>query len=74
LLDDWRVAGSHCVIAWVVSGLRASLRPLSDWAPPPPPPPVIKKIIQGPKTIRLDSMSLFDSGKSVLKAGSTKCW
>jgi outer membrane protein OmpA-like peptidoglycan-associated protein len=44
----------------------------SDWAPPPPPPPVIKKIIQGPKTLRLDSMSLFDSGKFVLKAGSTK--
>ena len=45
---------------------------VSDWAPPPPPPPVIKKIILGPKTLRLDSMSLFDSGKSALKAGSTK--
>ncbi|EGJ1648748.1 OmpA family protein [Salmonella enterica] len=45
---------------------------VSDWAPPPPPPPVIKKIIQGPKTLRLDSMSLFDSGKSALKAGSTR--
>jgi hypothetical protein len=45
---------------------------VSDWAPPPPPPPVIKKIIQGPKTLRLDSMSLFDSGKWALKAGSTK--
>ncbi|MCS2151290.1 OmpA family protein [Scandinavium goeteborgense] len=40
--------------------------------PPPPPPPIIKKIIQGPKTVRLDSLSLFDSGKAVLKAGSTK--
>jgi hypothetical protein len=28
LLDDWRVAGSHCVIAWVVSGLR--LMPLVE--------------------------------------------
>jgi outer membrane protein OmpA-like peptidoglycan-associated protein len=45
---------------------------VNDWAPPPPPPPVIKKIIQGPKTVRLDSMSLFDSGKAVLKVGSTK--
>ncbi|MFP2241272.1 OmpA family protein [Pseudescherichia vulneris] len=40
--------------------------------PPPPAPPVIKKIIQGPKTVRLDSLSLFDSGKAVLKTGSTK--
>ncbi|QLK60060.1 OmpA family protein [Enterobacteriaceae bacterium Kacie_13] len=45
---------------------------INDWAPPPPPPPVINNIIQGPKTLRLDSMSLFDSGKSALKAGSTK--
>lgn len=40
--------------------------------PPPPAPPVIKKIIQGPKTVRLDSLSLFDSGKAALKTGSTK--
>ena len=45
---------------------------VNDWAPPPPPAPVIKKIVQGPKTVRLDSMSLFDSGKSDLKPGSTK--
>ncbi|NIY49132.1 OmpA family protein [Cedecea colo] len=75
LLDDWARRGEPLRYRL---GLYQGLRlvppveaAVSDWAPPPP-PPVIKKIIQGPKTIRLDSMSLFDSGKSVLKAGSTK--
>lgn len=36
---------------------------------PPPPPPKPKPV---PKIVRLDSMSLFDSGKSVLKTGSTR--
>ena len=40
--------------------------------PPPPPPPVIKQVIQGPQTVRLDSMSLFDTGKWQLKPGSTR--
>ncbi|WP_338328087.1 OmpA family protein [Enterobacter asburiae] len=76
LLDDWQRRGEPLRYRLgLYQGLR--LIPLveaavSDWAPPPPPPPVIKKIIQGPKTLRLDSMSLFDSGKFVLKAGSTK--
>ncbi|MFP1869327.1 OmpA family protein [Lonsdalea quercina] len=39
--------------------------PPSPHGPQPKPKPV-------PKIVRLDSMSLFDSGKSVLKAGSTK--
>ncbi|HDR2786885.1 TPA: OmpA family protein [Enterobacter asburiae] len=76
LLDDWARRGEPLRYRL---GLYQGLRlvppveaAISDWAPPPPPPPVIKKIIQGPKTIRLDSMSLFDSGKSALKAGSTK--
>ncbi|MDR2263417.1 MAG: OmpA family protein [Enterobacter asburiae] len=76
LLDDWQRRGEPLRYRL---GLYQGLRlvppveaAISDWAPPPPPPPVIKKIIQGPKTIRLDSMSLFDSGKSALKAGSTK--
>jgi outer membrane protein OmpA-like peptidoglycan-associated protein len=38
----------------------------------PPPPPVIEKIVQGPKTLRLDSLSLFDSGQAALKDGSTR--
>jgi outer membrane protein OmpA-like peptidoglycan-associated protein len=76
LLDDWARRGEPLRYRM---GLYQGLRlippveaAVSDWAPPPPPPPVIKKIIQGPKTLRLDSMSLFDSGKFVLKAGSTK--
>ncbi|BDH45585.1 membrane protein [Salmonella enterica subsp. enterica serovar Choleraesuis] len=43
---------------------------------PPPPPPELKPQPKAPpalsKIIRLDSMSLFDSGKSDLKPGSTK--
>lgn len=73
LLDDWVRRGEPLRYRL---GLYQGLRlvppveaAVSDWAPPPP---VIKKIIQGPKTLRLDSMSLFDSGKSALKAGSTK--
>ncbi|MBJ9260160.1 OmpA family protein [Citrobacter amalonaticus] len=76
LLDDWQRRGEPLRYRL---GLYQGLRlvppveaAVSDWAPPPPPPPIIKKIIQGPKTLRLDSMSLFDSGKSDLKTGSTK--
>ncbi|MEG1601703.1 OmpA family protein, partial [Citrobacter sp.] len=73
LLDDWLRRGEPVRYRL---GLYQGLRlippveaALSDWAPPPPPPPVIKKIVQGPKAIRLDSMSLFDSGKYALKPG-----
>ena len=76
LLDDWQRRGEPLRYRL---GLYQGLRlippvedAVSDWAPPSPPPPVINKIIQSPETVRLDSMSLFDSGKSVLKAGSTK--
>ncbi|WP_139829435.1 OmpA family protein, partial [Lonsdalea iberica] len=76
LLDDWQRRGEPLRYRLgLYQGLRLVLpveAAVSDWGPPPPPPPVIKKIIQGPKTIRLDSMSLFDSGKSSLKTGSTK--
>ncbi|MEK9537110.1 OmpA family protein [Pantoea agglomerans] len=44
---------------------------IDTWVPPPPPEPQSKpKPV--PKIVRLDSMSLFDSGKSDLKPGSTK--
>jgi len=76
LLDDWARRGEPLRYRL---GLYQGLRlvppveaAVSNWAPPPPPPPVIKQIIQGPKTIRLDSMSMFDSGKFELKAGSTR--
>lgn len=37
---------------------------------PPPPPPQI--VVEAPKVVRLDSMSLFDTGKAALKPDSTK--
>lgn len=40
---------------------------IDTWTPPPAPEP--KPV---PKIVQLDSMSLFDSGKSALKDGSTK--
>ena len=43
---------------------------IRSYVPPPPPPEPQSKPI--PKIIRLDSMSLFDSGKFDLKPGSTK--
>ncbi len=75
LLDDWLRRGAAALSAGAVSGGR--LIPfveaaINDWAPPPPPRPVIKQVVQGPQTIRLDSMALFDTGKSALKPGSTK--
>jgi len=38
----------------------------------PPQAPQIPEVEAAPKIVRLDSMSLFDSGKSLLKTGSTK--
>lgn len=76
LLDGWQRRGEPLRYRL---GLYQGLRlvppveaAINDWAPPSPPSQVINNIIQGPKTLRLDSMSLFDSGKSALKAGSTK--
>lgn len=43
---------------------------IDTYVPPPPPPKPKPKPV--PKIIRLDSMSLFDSGKALLKTGSTK--
>ncbi|TBL65002.1 OmpA family protein [Hafnia alvei] len=76
LLDDWQRRGEPLRYRM---GLYQGLRlvapveaAVSDWAPPAPPAPIIQKIVQGPKTVRLDSLSLFDSGKFALKPGSTK--
>jgi len=38
---------------------------------PPQPPRMVKKVVIGPQTVRLDSMSLFDSGQYQLKPDST---
>ncbi|WP_297204108.1 OmpA family protein, partial [uncultured Pluralibacter sp.] len=76
LLERWQREGAPMrYTLGLYQGMRLipPLRAAIDgWAPPPPPAPVINKIVRGPETIRLDSMSLFDSGKAQLKAGSTK--
>jgi len=53
---------------WLRLPVLAAIR---SYVPPPQPPRVVKKVITGPQTVRLDSMSLFDSGKYQLKSGST---
>ncbi|KAB8313786.1 OmpA family protein [Erwinia endophytica] len=46
---------------------------IDTYVPQPPPPPKPEpKAVPVPKMVRLDSLSLFDSGKAELKAGSTK--
>ncbi|WP_343645678.1 OmpA family protein [Enterobacter sp.] len=76
LLDDWQRRGEPLRYGL---GLYQGMRlvppveaAINDWAAPPPPRPIVKKIVQGPQTVRLDSMSLFDTGKWALKPGSTK--
>lgn len=76
LLDDWLRRGEPLRYGL---GLYQGMRlippveaAINSWTPPPPPRPVIKKIVQGPQTVRLDSMSLFDTGKWALKPGSVK--
>ncbi|WP_456311434.1 OmpA family protein [Serratia proteamaculans] len=46
------------------------LEAIRSYVPPPPPPPPVKEKVE--TIIRLDGMSLFDSGKAALKDGSTK--
>ncbi|EOC4159858.1 OmpA family protein [Enterobacter hormaechei] len=46
------------------------LEAIRSYVPPPPPPKPVEKV--APKIIRLDSMSLFDTGKWALKPASTK--
>ncbi len=46
------------------------LKAIRGYVPPPPPPRPVQHV--APNVIRLDSMSLFDTGKWVLKPGSTK--
>ncbi|HCI4634412.1 TPA: OmpA family protein [Klebsiella quasipneumoniae subsp. quasipneumoniae] len=46
------------------------LEAIRRYVPPPPPPRPVQRV--APHVIRLDSMSLFDTGKWVLKPGSTK--
>jgi len=79
-LDDWQRLGEPLRYRLgLYQGLRllpAIEAAISDWTPSVPPAPtpvpVIQKIVQEQQTIRLDSLALFDSGQSALKAGSTK--
>ncbi|WP_312627780.1 OmpA family protein [Scandinavium sp.] len=73
-LDDWARNGNPLRMSLgLYQGERLRLPVLDairSYIPPPPPPPPKPKAV--PKIIRLDSMSLFDSGKYDLKPGSTK--
>lgn len=75
-LDNWARNGVPIRMSLgLYQGERLRM-PLLDairsYIPPPPPPKPQPKPEPVPKIVRLDSMSLFDSGRSVLKAGSTK--
>jgi outer membrane protein OmpA-like peptidoglycan-associated protein len=74
-LDTWSRNGEPLRMSLgLYQGERLRLPVLDairSYVPPPPPPPK-PQLQQAPKIIRLDSMSLFDSGKADLKPGSTK--
>ncbi|WP_312740260.1 OmpA family protein [Cedecea neteri] len=74
-LDDWARNGIPARISLgLYQGERLRIPVLDairSYVPPPSPKPLAKPK-STPKTVRLDSMSLFGSGQSVLKAGSTK--
>ncbi|MBC5067909.1 OmpA family protein [Klebsiella quasipneumoniae] len=74
LLDSWARNGVPLRLSLgLYRGERIRL-PLLEairrYVPPPPPPRPVQRV--APHVIRLDSMSLFDTGKWVLKPGSTK--
>ncbi|HCB0360989.1 TPA: OmpA family protein [Klebsiella quasipneumoniae subsp. quasipneumoniae] len=74
LLDSWARNGVPLRLSLgLYRGERIRL-PLLEairrYVPPPPPPRPVQR--DAPHVIRLDSMSLFDTGKWVLKPGSTK--
>lgn len=74
LLERWQRQGEPLNYALgMYPGQRLWLvlqQAIDTYVPPPPPPPGVVK--EAPKTVRLDSLSLFASGKSVLKPGSLK--
>ncbi|QCR36004.1 OmpA family protein [Nissabacter sp. SGAir0207] len=72
-LDEWARGGEPLRLSLgLYQGTRLRM-PILDvirtYTPPAPPP---KPAPKPPKIVRLDSMSLFDSGRAELKAGSTK--
>lgn len=76
LLDDWQRQDEPLRYRMgLYQGLRL-IAPvqaaLTDWAAPASAVPVIETVVQAPSSVHLNSLSLFDSGKSALKLGSTK--
>ncbi|MBM1021646.1 OmpA family protein [Enterobacter sp. A11] len=72
LLERWQRQGEpqrYGLGLYPGDRLWLSVQQAIDTYVPPPPPPKPKVV---PKIVRLDSMSLFDSGKFDLKYGSTK--
>ncbi|WP_105604396.1 OmpA family protein [Cronobacter sakazakii] len=76
LLDDWLRRGEPLRYGLGLYEGEKLIPPLdaaiSDWSAPVSSPPVNKNIITEPQTIRLDALSLFDTGQWRLKTGSTK--
>lgn len=75
-LDAWQRSGEPLRYGvGLYQGIRL-IEPVNAaihrWAPPPAPAPVIQQVVEGPQTVRLDSLSLFESGKAALRAGSDK--
>jgi len=76
LLDDWLRRGTPLRYGLgLYQGQR--LAPtiegaLSERTSQPPARTLIQKVVREPTTIRLDSLSLFDSGNAALKPGSIK--
>ncbi|MBC0531911.1 OmpA family protein, partial [Escherichia coli] len=76
LLNDWQQRGVPQRYGlglyqgmWLIPPVE---RAISEWVAPLPPRPVIQKVTQTPKTVRLNSLALFDAGKWTLKPGATK--
>lgn len=76
LLNDWQQRGVPQRYGlglyqgmWLIPPVE---RAISEWVAPLPPHPVIQKVTQTPKTVRLNSLALFDAGKWTLKPGATK--
>ncbi|EIE3257164.1 OmpA family protein [Escherichia coli] len=76
LLSDWQ---QHGVPQRYGLGLYQGMwlippveRATGEWVASLPPRPVIQKVTQTPKTVRLNSLALFDAGKWTLKPGATK--
>ena len=74
LLDQWARNGEPMNMSLgLYQGERLRLpllEAIRSYVPPPPPVKPVK--VDSPKIVRLDSMSLFDTGKWALKPGSTK--